>query len=72
MTNLLTRYEGKIQGILGCYDRILLQGNLEGVGYADGMTSFLYSQGIRIFDYKGFVESLREDIRTNAHRMPTR
>lgn len=69
MIDLLTRNDGKIQGILGCYDRVLLQGNLEGVGYADGMTSFLYSQGIRIFDYKDFVQPLREQIRTNAHKI---
>ena len=69
MISLLTRYDDKIQGILGCYDRIILQGNLDGIGYADGMTSFLYSRGIRIFDYKGFAQSLRDQIRTNAQKI---
>ncbi len=55
-------YTDKIQGILSCYDRILVQGNLGWVGYADGMSSYLYAQGIRIFDYKKFAEPLRDQI----------
>ena len=36
---------------------------------AGGMTSFLYSRGIRIFDYARFAEPLRERIRARAQEV---
>jgi hypothetical protein len=39
------------------------------VCYAGGMTSFLYSRGIRIFDYARFAEPLRERIRARAQEL---
>lgn len=63
-------YEDKVQGVLGCYDRVLVQGNLPSLGYAKGMTGYLYEQGIRIFDYKKkFAEPLRDKIRSNAREL---
>jgi hypothetical protein len=41
---------------------------LPGACYAGGMTSFLYSRGIRIFDYARFAEPLRERIRARAQQ----
>jgi hypothetical protein len=67
MTQMLTeRYHDRLHGVLSCYDRIVITGTLPGVCYAQGMTSFLYSQGIRIFDYARFAEPLRERIRARA------
>jgi hypothetical protein len=66
---LINRYEANMNGVLSCYDRILLIGTLPGACYAGGMTSFLYSQGIRIFDYAKFAEPLRERIRDCAQEI---
>jgi hypothetical protein len=67
MAQMLTeRYHDRLHGVLSCYDRIVITGTLPGVCYAQGMTSFLYSQGIRIFDYARFAEPLRERIRARA------
>ncbi len=56
-----------IQGVLSCYDRIILQGTLPPFCYADGMTSYLYQKNIRIFDYKEqFAQPLRNEIIRNA------
>jgi hypothetical protein len=56
-----------IRGVLSCYDRIILQGALPPFCYADGMTSYLYQQKIRIFDYKEqFAQPLRDEIIHNA------
>jgi hypothetical protein len=52
--------------VLSCYDRIIVTGTLPGACYAGGMTSFLYSRGIRIFDYPKFAEPLRDRIRERA------
>lgn len=66
----LNRNEDKVRGVLSCYDRVLVQGNLPGLGYAKGMTSYLYERGIRIFDYKQkFAQPLRDRIRENAREL---
>ena len=66
MEPLTTRYPENLVGVLSCYDRIVITGTLPGACFADGMTSFLYSRGIRIFDYPQFALPLRERIRANA------
>lgn len=66
---LADRYAANLHGVLSCYDRIIVTGTLPGACYAGGMTSFLYSRGIRIFDYARFAEPLRERIRERAHQV---
>jgi hypothetical protein len=66
-TELLTaKYANELDGVLSCYDRIVVTGSLSPLCYAKGMTKYLYSQGIRIFDYAQFAEPLRDEIRANA------
>lgn len=65
-TQLVNRYAANMRGVLSCYDRILITGTLPGACYAGGMTSFLYSRGIRIFDYAQFAEPLRDRVRARA------
>lgn len=69
MTSIVSRYSDKIQGVLSCFDRVILQGTLPGICYAQGMTSYLYSQGIRVFDYPRFAEPFRDAINENAKRV---
>ena len=57
-TALTDRYATNLHGVLSCYDRMIITDTLPGACYADGMTSFLRSQGIRIFDYPRFAEPL--------------
>ncbi|MBT9149297.1 MAG: hypothetical protein AAGB97_00390 [Dehalococcoidia bacterium] len=63
------RYKDQIRGVLSCYDRVRLRGTLPGWHYAQGMTSFLYANQIRIFDYPAFAQSLREEVRQNTERI---
>jgi hypothetical protein len=66
-TKLLTeKYADDIHGVLHCYDRVLISGNLQPLCYAKGMTKYLYIHQIRIFDYTQFAEPLRDLIRQNA------
>jgi hypothetical protein len=65
-TQLVNRYAANMHGVLSCYDRILITGTIPGACYAAGMTSFLYSRGVRIFDYAQYAEPLRERIRSRA------
>ena len=49
--NLTERYRDKLAGILSCFDRLLISGTWPGICYAEGMTRFLFSRKIRVFDY---------------------
>ena len=66
MPSLVARYQDKIAGVLGCFDRVVLYGTLPGLCFADGMAAFLRARNIRIFDYPRWAEPLREQIRKNA------
>ncbi len=63
---LTEKYKDKIHGVLNCYDRVVITGTLPGFCYAQGMSSYLYSQHIRIFDYPKFASPFRDQIRKNA------
>ena len=63
---LVDRYDERIAGVLSCYDRVVITGTLPTVCYADGMTRFLYSNHVRIFDYAKFAEPLRDRVREQA------
>ena len=68
-TLLTERHSEEIAGVISCFDRILIQGTLPGLCYAEGMTSYLYSRQIRVFDYPQFAQPLREELRENAERL---
>lgn len=66
---LLERYADKIVGVLGCYDRIVLNGTLTDIAHPDAMAAVLRHDGIRCFDLRDYVEPLREQIRQNAEQL---
>ena len=67
---LIERYKDDLQGVLSCFDRIVITGTLPGACYAKGMTSYLYSQHIKIFDYaKELAEPTRILLHDNAHKL---
>jgi len=66
MELLQEKYKDKISGVIGCFDRLIFTGTLPQVCYSQGMTSYLFSQGIRIFDYPKFAEGFRDKLRSNA------
>src|SRR6266436_4833214 len=63
---LTERHREQIAGVLSCFDRIIIQGTLPGLCFADGMTRYLNLKGIRIFDYPRFAEPFRAQLRENA------
>lgn len=71
-TTLITdKYQEELYGVLNCYDRVVISGHLQELCYAKGMTKYLYSQNIRIFDYTKFAEPLRDMIRAKAQTIAT-
>ena len=69
MKLITERHAAQIEGVLGCWDRMLIFGTLPGVCFAGGMTSFLFERKIRIFDYAKFAEPFRNRLRQNAERV---
>ncbi len=69
MTSFVERHAERIVGTLSCYDRVIIQGTLPGVGYAAGMTGYLKARGLRIFDFAEFSKPLTQAIRENAERI---
>jgi hypothetical protein len=67
--NLIERYAGKISGVLSCFDRLIIQGTVQGWCYAGGMTTFLHGHQIRIFDFPQWANDRREELRQNAERL---
>lgn len=66
---LVEKYADKINGVLNCYDRVIITGTLPQLCFAQGMTSFLYNHGIRIFDYPKVAKAWREQIRLTAEQI---
>jgi len=66
---LTERRSNQIAGVLSCYDRMLIQGTLPGLCFAEGMTGYLYAHHIRVFDYVQWAQPLRETLRENAERL---
>ena len=69
MTLWTERYADKIRGQLSCYDRLVIQGTIPGICYAQGMSAYLYANHIRIFDYPRFAEPMRNQLRENAEKI---
>lgn len=63
---LTERHREQIAGVLSCFDRMIIQGTLPGLCFADGMTRYLNVKGIRIFDYPRFVEPFRRPARSGS------
>ena len=69
LTLLTERHADQIAGVLSCYDRILVFGTLPNVCFAEGMTAYLYTHQVRIFDYPRFAQRFRDELRENAERL---
>ena len=71
MTTILLpeKYKTALHGVLNCYDRVIISGNVHPLCYAKGMTGYLYAHNIRVFDFPEFAQGLRDDIRRNAERI---
>ncbi len=69
MELLTETYQNEISCVLSCFDRLILSGTLPEISYSQGMTRYIYDNGIKIFDYPKFAEPFKEAIRANAERI---
>ncbi len=69
MANFIKRHKDKIEGMISCFDRIILTGTIEGLGYAQGITNYFYANNIRIFDFMEWAKPFTEEVRKNAENI---
>jgi hypothetical protein len=50
MTSLIEHHRDQIEGMLSCFDRVLIQGTLPSVCHARAMADTLDRRSIRLFD----------------------
>ncbi|MGB8646907.1 MAG: MarR family transcriptional regulator [Anaerolineae bacterium] len=67
--SLTDKYRDQLDGVLHCYDRVIVLGSLHPFCYAKGMTHYLFEQHIRIFDYAQFAQPLSDEIRKQAETL---
>jgi hypothetical protein len=66
MELLTETYTKETAFTLSCFDRLIITGTLPEISYGQGMTSYLYQKGVKVFDYPKFAEPYKESIRANA------
>ncbi|MEI6822898.1 MAG: MarR family transcriptional regulator [Bacteroidota bacterium] len=69
MKILTETYKNKISCVLSCYDRLIIYGTLPEISYSQGMTTYMYQNNVKIFDYPRFAEPYKEIIKINAERI---
>jgi hypothetical protein len=69
MTELLERFKDDIAGSVACFDRMILQGRMPILSYAEGMTRYLNKRGIKIFDFVAWAKPFTEAIQEHAAKL---
>jgi hypothetical protein len=69
--DFITRHASKITGVLKGFDRLLFRGHLGRLNFAEGVESFLRSQGAMKKDFGEFAEQVTAMIRQEAESVAT-
>lgn len=67
--NFIEKYNSKIEGVLSCFDRVVLKGTLPSISHAGAMTNLLYRKNMLLKDITQFTDPLRNEIHQNAKRI---
>ena len=69
METFINQHKDQIYGVLSCYDRLLLQGNLHTICWPEGMSNYLTAKHIRIFDYPKYTNTIREQLKHDVEEI---
>lgn len=69
MRDFQQRHADQIQGVISCFDRIIIMGTLPNICYTGAMTTLLFRKNIRIFDYPRWAAPLKEENLQDAERL---
>lgn len=66
---LSDRLHDRLDGVLNCFDRIVLVGSLHPLCYPKGLTHYFSEHRLRVFDLAQFAQPLTDLIRATAERL---
>lgn len=64
--DFLAKYSNDIQGVISCYDRIVIRGTIRKISYPQGMNNHLYEKGIKLKDITEYTNPLRLELRDHV------
>lgn len=68
-TEFVKKYSDKIQGVISCYDRVVIKGTLPNACHAGAMTNLLYRNNYLLKDITKFTNPLRNSLYDNAKKI---
>jgi len=68
----IKKYSSKIQGIISCYDRVLIKGTLHAVGHSEAMVNLLYRRNVLLKDYQNFINPYRNKLHKHTEELAKR
>ena len=61
---ILVKYKNNIGGVIGCYDRVIINGSFNDIAHPGNMSWQLKEAGLQLLDYgKKFANVLRMEMR---------
>ena len=69
MSTCIERHQHNIAGVLSCFDRVVITGTLPDIAYSGAMQNHLHQKGMRYFDFPGWAEPLRNQLRDFAEAL---
>ena len=72
MERFLKRHEGRIEGIISGFDRILFRGTLRSINYSKGMEIWLSSRGILMKNFAPYAQQLSQRLKEHARKLAER
>jgi hypothetical protein len=72
MERFLKRHEGRINGIITGFDRVLFRGSLRSISYWEGLDAFLATHRVLYKNFSSFVQQLSDRLKINAEAIARR
>ncbi len=72
MERFLKRHEGRIEGIISGFDRLLFRGTLRSISYSKGMEIWLSSRGILMKNFAPYAQQLSQRLKEHARELADR
>ena len=69
MQALVDSSDERFDGVLSCFDRVIIIGSLPDICYPEGLAAYLSTHHIRLFDFTQWAEPLRNELRENAETL---
>ena len=63
------RFKDEIAGVVSCFDRVILQGRIPVLSYAEGMTRYLTARGVKIFDFIKWASPTTDAIKEHVEAL---